>query len=123
MGQIHRYADIPFHVPPTDPADLDLDIEAPPDAPGRKFLARGEGGFHSQMVRMPPGFVAPVHTHDHAEVFLVLEGSCRFNDVDLVRFDSTVVEADEPYGFVAGPEGVLFLVVRQAPARFTAVVG
>jgi hypothetical protein len=33
-------------------------------------------------------------------------------------FDLTVVEADEPYGFLAGPEGVQFLVVRQGKARF-----
>jgi hypothetical protein len=118
MGEIYRYADIPFHVPPTDPADLDLDTEAPADVPGRKFLARGAGGFYSQIVRIPPHFVGPPHKHDHAEIFLVLAGSCRFNGVELEPFDSTVVDAMEEYGFEAGPEGVQFLVVRQAPAVF-----
>ena len=119
MGQIYRFADIPFHVPPLDPAHLDLDTPATDDVPGRKFLARGEGGFFSQVVRIPPRFVGPRHTHDHAEVFLVLEGSCLFNDVELGRFDSTVIDAHEPYGFVAGPAGVQFLVVRHAPAAFS----
>ena len=120
MGQIYRFADIPFHVPPTDPKDLDLDTPAPDDAPGRKFLARGEGGFYSQIVRIPANFVGPVHMHNHAEVFLVLAGSCSFNDSHLVPFDSTVVDANEPDGFTAGPDGVQFLVVRQAPATFVA---
>jgi quercetin dioxygenase-like cupin family protein len=118
MTKIHRYADIPFHVPPVDPADLDLDTPAAPDQPGRKFLAQGEGGFYSQAVRIPPHFEGPVHAHDHAEVFLVLEGRCSFNGEPLVPFDSTVVEANQPYGFATGPEGVTFLVVRQAKARF-----
>jgi quercetin dioxygenase-like cupin family protein len=118
---IHRFDRIHWHVPPTDPAELDLEAEAPPDAPGRKFLAQGDGGFYTQVVRIPPRFDAPVHRHDHAEVFMVLAGSCTFNGEPMSRFDLTVVEADEPYGFVAGDDGVQFLVVRQAPAKFVAV--
>jgi quercetin dioxygenase-like cupin family protein len=118
MGQIFRFADIPFHIPPVNAADLDLESRPGPDEAGRKFLARGEGGFYSQVVRIPPGFVGPVHAHDHAEIFLVLTGSCTFNDESLQAFDSTVVEANEPYAFTAGADGVQFLVVRQAPAKF-----
>ena len=120
MGQVFRFADIAFHVPPEDPADLDLDTVAPVDAPGRKFLAQGQGGFYSQVVRIPPDFAGPKHAHDHAEVFFVLEGRCRFNDAELTQFDSTVIEAQEPYAFETGAKGVQFLVVRQAPARFVA---
>jgi len=36
------------------------------------------------------------------------------------RFDMTVVAAHEPYGFVAGPEGLSFLVVRRGAASFAA---
>jgi hypothetical protein len=117
---IHRFNEIHWHVPPTDAADLDLDIEAPADGPGRKFLAQGEGGFYTQVVRIPPKFDAPVHRHDHAEVFMVLAGGCTFNGEPMGPFDLTVVEADEPYGFVAGDDGVQFLVVRQAKAKFLA---
>jgi hypothetical protein len=117
---IHHFDAIHWHVPPTDPAELDLATEAPADGPGRKFLAQGEGGFFTQVVRIPPGFDAPVHRHDHSEVFMVLDGACTFNGEPMARFDLTVVEADEPYGFVAGPEGVQFLVVRQGKARFIA---
>ena len=69
---------------------------------------------------MPPGFAAPVHCHDHSEVFMVLEGSCEFDGEPMARFDLTVVEANQPYGFTAGPDGLSFLVVRQGAAGFRA---
>jgi mannose-6-phosphate isomerase-like protein (cupin superfamily) len=118
---IRHFDDIPWHVPPTDASQLDLDERPADDEPGRKFLVRGDGGFHVQVVRIPPDFDAPVHVHDHPEVFMVLEGSCAFNGTAMGRFDSTVVEAGEPYGFVSGPEGVMFLVTRGAVATFRAV--
>jgi hypothetical protein len=49
---------------------------------------------------------------------MVLEGGCTFSGEEMGCFDMTVVEANEPYGFVAGPDGLLFLVVRQAPANY-----
>ena len=72
------------------------------------------------MVRIPPKFDAPVHRHDHAEVFMVLAGGCTFNGEPMGPFDLTVVEANEPYGFTAGDVGVQFLVVRQGRANFIA---
>ena len=69
----------------------------------------GDGGFHVQVVRIPPNFDAPVHTHDHPEVFMVLEGSCAFNGTEMRRLDTTVVESGAPYGFTSGPDGVMFL--------------
>ncbi len=120
MTTIHHFADIHWHVPPTDPADLDLDLEAPADGPGRKFLAQGEGGFWTQMVRIPADFAAPSHAHNHAEVFMVTAGSCTFNGEVMQPLDLTVVEADEPYSFTAGPDGVQFLVVRGNKAVFIA---
>ena len=41
----------------------------------RKYLARGEGGFHSQYSEFPAGFTVPLHRHDHSEIFVILEGS------------------------------------------------
>lgn len=118
MTTIHRFADIRWHVPPANAADLDVDTEAPADGPGRKFLAQGEGGFWTQMVRIPAGFTAPEHAHDHAEVFMVTAGDCHFNGELMRPLDLTVVEADEPYSFTAGPEGVQFLVVRGDKAAY-----
>ena len=56
-----------------------------------------------------------------ASLFLVLEGSCTFDGQPMSKWDLTVVEADQPYGFVAGPDGLHFLVVRGAVAGFTEV--
>ena len=118
--RIYRFDDTEWHVPVspgTDPAEA---AEAGRKGAARKFLAQGDGGFYSQVVRLPPGFEAPEHSHDHAEIFMVLEGSCRFDGESMGRFDMAVVAADEPYGFVAGPEGLSFLVVRQGAATFAA---
>lgn len=112
------YDDIHWHVPPEDPADLDLEQVASVGEPGRKFLVDGDAGFYVQTVRLPAGFEAPVHRHSHAEVFMVLEGSCVFEGERMDRFDVTVVEAGESYGFTAGPDGVQFLVTRQGKATF-----
>ena len=53
---------------------------------------------------------------------MVLEGSCTFDGEPMGRFDMTVVAANQPYGFVAGPEGLSFLVVRTGAASFAQAV-
>jgi len=68
---------------------------------------------------MPAGFEAPVHAHDHSEVFMVLEGGCTFDGEPMARFDLAVVEANQPYTFTAGPDGLAFLVVRQGAATYS----
>jgi len=120
MTKVHRFVDVPWHVPPADPNDLDLETEAPADGPGRKYLAQGEGGFWTQMVRIPAGFTAPVHAHDHAEVFMVTAGDCVFNGEPMHPLDLTIVQADEEYSFTAGTDGVQFLVVRGDKASYIA---
>jgi hypothetical protein len=50
---------------------------------------------------------------------MVLEGSCTFDGESMERFDLAVVEADQPYSFTAGPDGLSFLVVRQARASYS----
>jgi mannose-6-phosphate isomerase-like protein (cupin superfamily) len=118
--RIYRFDDTEWHVPVSPGTDPDQAAEAGRRGAARKFLAQGDGGFYSQVVRLPPGFEAPEHSHDHAEIFMVLEGSCRFDGEPMGRFDMAVVAADERYGFVAGPDGLSFLVVRQGAASFAA---
>jgi Cupin domain len=119
VRRIYRFDDIEWHVPIAPGTDLDAAAEAGRRGAARKFLAQGDGGFYTQVVRMPAGFEAPLHSHDHEEVFMVLEGSCRFDGEPMGRFDMTVVAANEPYGFVAGPDGLSFLVVRRGEASFS----
>ncbi len=119
--RIYRFDDAEWHVPVAPGTDPDQAAEAGRQGARRKLLAQGDGGFYAQVVRMPPGFEAPVHSHDHEEIFMVLEGSCRFDDQPMTRFDMTVVAANEPYGFVAGNDGLSFLVVRRGAASFAGV--
>jgi quercetin dioxygenase-like cupin family protein len=118
--KIYRFDDIDWHVPVAPGTDPDAAAAAGDLGAARKFLAQGDGGFYTQVVRLPARFEAPVHSHDHEEIFMVLEGSCEFDGEPMTRFDLTVVAANEPYGFVAGPEGLSFLVVRRGAASFSA---
>jgi quercetin dioxygenase-like cupin family protein len=115
---IYRNDDIEWHVP-TGPGTYERSaLAAAERGVGRKFLAQGDAGFYAQLVRFPAGFEAPAHSHDHAEVFVVLEGGCTFDGQPMNRHDSTVVAANEPYGFTAGGDGLTFLVVRTGRAAF-----
>jgi quercetin dioxygenase-like cupin family protein len=114
-----RFDDICWHAPATNPEEVDLATEVPPSEPGRKFLVDGQSGFYVQTVRLPPHFEAPAHHHSHAEVFMVLDGSCEFSGRPMRRHDLAVVEAGESYGFTAGPDGVVFATTRQGQATFS----
>jgi quercetin dioxygenase-like cupin family protein len=118
--RIYRFADIEWHVPLGPGTDPDAAQAAADRGVGRKFLAQGDSGFYAQVVRFPPGFEAPAHSHDHAEVFVVLDGSCTFDGEPMTRHDSTVVDANDKYGFTAGDAGLQFLVVRTGRAAFAA---
>lgn len=117
--KIQRFDDIRWHVPVSKREDVDYDTESPHGDPGRKFLIDGEGGFYVQAVRVPANFTAPVHSHSHPEVFMVVSGECTFNDEPMTALDCTVVEAGNDYTFTAGPEGVTFMVTRKAIASYT----
>jgi hypothetical protein len=120
MRHIYRFDEIDWHVPLGPGTDPDVAQAAADMGVGRKFFAQGDAGFYAQIVRFPPGFEAPQHSHDHAEVFVVLEGTCTFDGAAMSRYDSTVVGANEKYGFVAGDDGLQFLVVRTGRASFAA---
>jgi quercetin dioxygenase-like cupin family protein len=117
--KIQRFDEVRWHVPVSRREDVDYDTEPPDAEPGRKFLVDGEGGFYVQAVRIPPDFTAPVHSHSHAEVFMVVAGECTFNGEAMKALDCTVVEAGSDYSFTAGPDGVTFMVTRQAIASYT----
>ncbi len=115
--QIVAYDDVEWLVPGADGTETS---PGPNDAV-RKRLIQGDGGFYTQIVRLPAGFTAPAHSHDHAEVFMVLSGSCVFDGQAMGERDSTVVAADQAYTFTAGDEGLEFLIVRPGVAAFRAV--
>ena len=82
----------------------------------RKLLARGEGGFFSQISEFPPGYVVPMHSHGHDEMIILLEGGCDLLDggPSLKAPDSMVLIANYEYGFQAGADGMTFMTIRTA---------
>jgi hypothetical protein len=82
----------------------------------RKYLAKGEGGFHSQISWFPAGYEVPTHMHGHDELIMLLEGSMTMlgGGPTLKPYDSMALEAGHEYGFVAGDEGMTFVTIRKA---------
>ena len=109
-----RLDEVPWPDEATTNAPRELVEEAKRQGARRKFLARGEGGFHSQYSVFPPGYTVPAHSHDHDEMIVVLDGSCTMltDGPTLRSHDSMVLRGGSEYGFTAGPEGMTFLTVR-----------
>ena len=118
MTAIYRFEDMEWHVPVAAGTDPGAAAEAGRRGTRRRFLAQGDSGFYAQVVEMPPHFEAPAHSHSHAEVFMVLAGSCTMNGEQMRANDMTVVPANATYGFTAGPDGLRFLVVRTGEASY-----
>lgn len=111
---------IPFPDESTSGAPRALVEDAQRAGARRKYLARGEGGFHSQISWFPAGYVVPVHRHDHDELIMVLAGSLEVEGgPTLGAHDSVAIEGGHEYGFVAGPDGVTFTTIRQAASGVT----
>ncbi len=104
----YRFADCDWHVPVSPGVDPELAAEAGRLGVRRKLLAQGDSGFYSQIVQIPPHFESPAHSHDHAEIFMVLDGTCTVNGEQLEPYDMTVIPAGVEYGFVSGAEGPAF---------------
>ena len=105
---------------PTAPREL---VEAAQRSGARrKFLARGEGGFFSQYSEFPAGFTVPMHSHDHNEIILLLDGSCTLLGDDgptLHAGDSMVLIGGYEYGFEVGADGMKFVTIRTGQAQTT----
>ena len=117
--RVYRFDEIDWHFPNGAGADPAAVEAAAALGVARKHYAQGDAGFYVQLVRFPPNFETPPHSHDHSEVFVVVEGSCVFDDEPMGLHDSTVVEANDKYGFTTGADGVLLLVVRTGAAAIT----
>lgn len=84
----------------------------------KRLLIQGHAGYYNQAVHCPPGWVIPPHSHDHDELFVVLEGSCTVDGGDeLVPFDSAAFPAGTVYAIEAGAQGLTFMVVRSGPVE------
>ena len=104
---------------PTAPRELVEDAQR--SGARRKYLARGEGGFFSQVSWFPAGYTVPPHRHDHDELIMVVAGSLTMLDggPTLGPLDSMVLSAGHEYGFTAGPDGMTITTIRTAPSAAT----
>jgi quercetin dioxygenase-like cupin family protein len=108
--------DIPFPDETASGAPKALVEDAQKAGARRKYLARGEGGFHSQISWFPAGYTVPSHMHGHDELIMVIDGSLTMLDggPTLGPLDSMALEAGHEYGFMAGDDGMTFVTIRQA---------
>jgi hypothetical protein len=113
-----RVDELPWPDESTSSAPRQLVEEAKRKGAKRKFLARGEGGFHSQYSVFPPGYAVPPHSHDHDEMIVVLEGSATMleDGPTLHAHDSMVLRGGYEYGFTACQDGLTFLTIRTGAA-------
>jgi quercetin dioxygenase-like cupin family protein len=105
----------------SEPAPEQMIAEAERVGAKRKKLAQGECGYFSQYTTMPAGYEVPPHSHSHDELFIVLSGSARVTTagktLELRARDSAALAGGKEYGFVVGPEGIEFMVVRPGDAN------
>jgi uncharacterized cupin superfamily protein len=97
-------------------APRELVEEAKRKGAKRKFLARGQAGFFSQYSVFPPGYTVPMHSHDHDEMIVILDGGCTMlgGGPTLAAHDSMVLRGGYEYGFTASDAGMKFLTIRTA---------
>ncbi len=67
---------------------------------------------------LPPGLVAPKHSHDEDETLFVLEGSFSMGARECGPGTVVYIEAGTQYTFTVGDEGVRFLNIRSGRARY-----
>jgi hypothetical protein len=73
-----------------------------------KIIAEGEDGVSERvdkMVKFPPGYVEPRHTHDYYHSTLVLEGEMHVAGKILTRGGYVYGGPDEPHGPYHYPKG------------------
>ena len=75
-------------------------------------------GVTDMLVKFPPGYVEPEHTHDSSHSIIVLEGAQIVNGVHLHTGDYAWASGPEPHGPYSYPEGaVVFVSMRGASTR------
>ena len=111
---IFPFDDLQYRDQLSDDAPSDLVAEAAKQGVRRKDLATGAGGFHHHFSEFPPNFEVQPHSHDHDELIIVVSGSLTMDDGSVLKpRDSAVLQANQVYGFTAGPDGLSFFNVRR----------
>ena len=79
-----------------------------------QVLFRGDGpnGYSLVRAEFAPHFVLVRHTHNADCLYAIVAGSLTMGAVTLVAGEGFFVPADAPYGYEAGPDGVVVLEFR-----------
>lgn len=78
----------------------------------RVLLNQGPGGFSLLESEVAPGTRVPRHKHNLSQVALILEGSMKQGNRVLGPGAGYFTPPDQPYTFVAGPEGCRYVEFR-----------
>ena len=113
-AQYHQLASLAWEDPKNAPPELrDLAEKAAGTGARRAPIPCDSIDLYSQVSELPAGYEIPPHSHSAHELMVVLAGSCTVVDgPELVAGDLTEIPAGTEYGFVAGDDGIRFLVVR-----------
>jgi quercetin dioxygenase-like cupin family protein len=81
------------------------------------FVLRLTGDILTFITRMEAGATVPAHSHDHAVVRFIFEGSLKYGRVNLTVGDWMYVPAGHVYSVKAGPRGCSITYGHGAPRR------
>lgn len=112
--EYHQLATLPWENPKDAPPELaELAKKAADTGARRAPIPCDSIDIYSQISELPAGYEIPAHTHGAHELMVVLAGGCTVvGGPDLVAGDLAEIPAGTEYGFIAGDEGIRFLVVR-----------
>ncbi len=110
----HQLASLDWEDPKNAPPELaELAKKAAGTGARRAPIPCDSIDLYSQISELPAGYEIPPHSHSAHELMVVLAGSCTvMGGPELTAGDLTEIPAGSEYGFVAGDEGIRFLVVR-----------
>lgn len=87
-------------------------------------LKTGGEGFHTRLLRIKAGAAIPQHTHEGAEVTLVLSGGFSDGRGHYLRGDVCLADSEVDHRPVADPdEDCICLAITDAPLRLTGPLG
>ena len=120
MAKVFHFEDLDWQAASLDDApDSERSAWRTHGPPARSRVLEGEGGYWANMTRFPPGFRIWPHSHDKDELMVVVHGSCDLDGVEVRAGDTVLIPANERYSFMAGPDGLRFLVVRPGNAAYS----
>lgn len=93
-------------------ASMALVEEGMLDGSKLRVLYRRPGGFSLSYAWFKSGFPLPLHSHSTPCLYYVLAGSLRIGTQELGPGDGFYIDANTPYIYTPGPEGVEVLEFR-----------